>query len=116
MKIIYNSIIPFKGFLAMNLFGFLFVREELKDKLDNITINHESIHTKQMKETLWIGFYIWYVIEWLIRVLFTKDRFSKKAYRNILFEQEAYNNERDLNYINWIRKPYAWIRKQATSK
>lgn len=25
MKIIYNNIIPFKGFLAINLFGVLFV-------------------------------------------------------------------------------------------
>ena len=44
MKIIYNSIIPFKGFLAINLFGLLFVREERKDKLNSIVINHEAIH------------------------------------------------------------------------
>ena len=30
MKIIYNNIIPFKGFKAMNLFGVLFVRKDAK--------------------------------------------------------------------------------------
>ena len=46
MKIIYNNIIPFKGYLAMNLFGFLFVRKDLKDKLNSIVVNHEAIHTE----------------------------------------------------------------------
>ena len=59
MKIIRNNIIPFKGFKAINLFGILFVRgnAELSDEV----INHESIHTAQMKEMLYIPFYIWYV-------------------------------------------------------
>ena len=29
MKIIYNNTIPFKGFKAMNLFGVLFVRNDI---------------------------------------------------------------------------------------
>ena len=45
MKIIYNKIIPFRGFIAINLFGILFAREEL----NAVTINHEKIHTAQMK-------------------------------------------------------------------
>jgi len=45
MKIIKNSIIPFKGFLAMNICGLLFVRKELFHKLTSIDINHEAIHT-----------------------------------------------------------------------
>ena len=50
----------------MNLFGVLFVRWEKgkpKPTLSKYTINHESIHTKQMKELGYIFFYIWYVIE-----------------------------------------------------
>lgn len=105
MKIIKNSIIPFKGFIAMNLFGFLFVRKELANKLSYIDINHEEIHTAQMKELLYVGFYIIYFLEWLFRVLFTKDMFSHKAYRHISFEKEAYNNQTDLTYIE-NRKHY----------
>lgn len=111
MKIIYNSIIPFKGFIAMNLFGILFVRKELKHKLTDVTINHESIHAEQIKELLFIPFYIIYLLEWIWRYLFTKDRFTHKAYRNISFEKEAYLNEGDLNYIYWRRKHFAMWRK-----
>jgi hypothetical protein len=104
MKIIYNKIIPFPGFLAINLFGVLFVREEFKDmKLSNKVINHESIHTEQIKEMFYIFFYIWYFIEWFIRLFIN----GRKAYRMISFEQEAYDNEENLNYIK-TRKKWAW--------
>lgn len=45
MKIIYNNIIPFKGFAAINLFGVLFVRNDYKLQVSDRMINHESIHT-----------------------------------------------------------------------
>lgn len=102
MKIIRNNIIPFKGFTAINLFGVLFVRGNAN--IDAKTINHEEIHTAQIKEMLYIFFYIWYFIEWIIR-LFCKGN----AYRNISFEQEAYSNESDISYlIN--RKKYSWLK------
>lgn len=55
MKIIYNKLIPFKGFAAINLFGVLFARKECKP-LSERTINHEAIHTAQMRELLYVGF------------------------------------------------------------
>ena len=61
MKIIKNKIIPFKGFKAINLFGILFVRGD--SEVDSTTVNHELIHTAQMKELLYIFFYLWYVID-----------------------------------------------------
>ena len=102
MKIIYNNIIPFPGYKAINLFGILFVREGAK--ISEQDLNHESIHTAQMKEMLYIFFYIWYIVEWVIR-LFKKGN----AYRNISFEQEAYNNEDNLEYLN-NRKHYEWFK------
>ena len=92
MKIIRNKFIPFQGYKAMNLFGVLFVRGNAR--IDDITLNHEKIHTAQIKELWYIFFYLWYVIEWLIR-LFMKGN----AYRNISFEREAYANQNDLNYL-----------------
>ena len=51
MKIVYNKWIPFKGFFAINLFGTYFIREENKHiKVSKKTLNHEAIHTEQMKE------------------------------------------------------------------
>lgn len=104
MKIIFNNIIPFKGFLAINLFGILFVRGS-KRPLSNVVINHEEIHTKQMKELLYVGFYILYFIFWLERLLWN----TSYAYRGNPFEQEAYYNERNLSYID-DRKHYAWTK------
>lgn len=64
---IYNNILPLKGFKAMNICGILLVRKGkvMTDK----NIRHEQIHTEQMKEMLYIDFYLWYVIEWLIRLI-----------------------------------------------
>lgn len=110
MEIVYNNIIPPKGFKCINLFGILFVREGTS-KVNSIDINHESIHTEQIKELGYIFFYIIYFFEWLFRVIFTKDRFSHMAYRHLSFEVEAYNNQYNHNYLQ-ERKHYAQWGKQ----
>ena len=102
MKIRENRFIPFKGFNAINIFGVVFVRYGAT--VSERTIRHESIHTAQMKEMLYIFFYLWYVVEWIIR-LFMKGN----AYRNISFEREAYSNEDDVIYLE-DRKRFAWIK------
>lgn len=102
MIIIRNKFIPFGGYKAINIFGILFVKKNAN--IDDVTINHEKIHTKQIIELLFIFFYIWYGIELLIRYIINK----KTAYKNILFEKEAYFNEKDLDYLN-RRKPYSWL-------
>lgn len=103
MKIIRNKVIPFKGFKAINLFGVLFVREEAV--LSEVDINHEAIHTAQMKEMLYVGFYLWYAVEWLVRLIRFRDTHS--AYRNVSFEREAYANQADLAYLRQ-RRPWSW--------
>lgn len=104
MKIIYNDVIPFKGFAAINLFGVLFARKS-SEPLTQTTIRHEKIHTAQMKELLYVGFYVLYFVEWLFRLITTKN-----AYRNISFEREAYDNQRKVNYLE-TRKHFAQWRK-----
>ena len=103
MKIIYNKLIPFDGYAAINLFGILFVREGVK--ISDRLINHESIHSEQMKEMLYIFFYLWYVIEWVVKLF----KYGDEAYRNISFEREAYDNDRNEIYIS-KRKKYAWLK------
>lgn len=102
MKIIRNNFIPFKGFKAINLFGILFVRGDAV--IDKKTINHERIHTAQMKEMLYIFFYLWYFVEWIVKLFI----YGKKAYKNIRFEKEAYCYE-DINSYLEGRDPYEWI-------
>ena len=103
MKIIRQNILPPKGFLAINLFGLLFCKKDTK--INDVIANHESIHTAQMKEMLYIPFYLWYVTEWLVKLLFKGN-----AYRNISFEREAYGNQYNLNYLK-ERKHYSWIKR-----
>ena len=105
MKVIYNNIIPFRGFAAMSLFGLILAREECMP-LSKVTLNHEAIHTAQMKEMLYVGFYLWYVVEWLVKLFI----YGKQAYRNISFEREAYAYEGYEGYLS-IRKRYNWIYK-----
>lgn len=104
MRIIENKILPSKRFDAINLFGFIFVRNGTK--LDKRIQNHESIHTHQMKYMLYIFFYLWYVIEWIVRLI--QYRNTLKAYINISFEREAYANDSNTDYLE-NRNPFAWV-------
>lgn len=104
MKVIYNNIIPFKGYKAINLFGVIFVRKgKIMTQRD---MTHEAIHTAQMKEMLYIFFYIWYVIEWVLNLFCYWD--SHAAYKAISFEKEAYANQENPEYLT-TRKHYSWL-------
>ena len=109
MKIIYSNIIPFKGFIAINLFGVCFVKKYYKEHTGSPMfkkmLNHESIHTAQMKEMLYVGFYLWYFTEWIVRIFING---WSNAYRNISFEKEAYLHESDKNYLE-ERDGFAWL-------
>jgi hypothetical protein len=114
MKIIRNNIIPFSGYKAMNLFGVLFVRGNAR--IDDITLNHEKIHSRQFVELMvlfavatvlirwWLPlfsplfFYAWYVIEWLVHLI--RFRSTYIAYRRISFEREAYTHQADMRYLS----------------
>lgn len=104
---------PFHPFVAMNLFGFIIVRKENLNHYDTGLKRHEKIHTIQMIETLFIGFYLWYAIEWAIRVLaaLIKRKSLLYAYNSILFEKEAYTNQDNPNYLE-LRKAfqYKWLK------
>ena len=117
MKLIRNKFIPFPGYKAINLFGVLFVRSNAK--IDEVTINHERIHSRQFVELLiffavasvfvrwWLPlfaplfFYLLYVVEWLIHLI--RFRSADIAYRRISFEREAYANQGDAGYLNGRR-------------
>lgn len=102
MRIFRTKRIPARNYDAINLFGMLFVHPGVM--LSEELINHERIHTKQMVEMLFLPFYIWYVVEWLIRI-----PMKGRAYTSISFEREAYGNMNDLDYLK-KRKPYAWVK------
>lgn len=94
-----------KRTVAMALWPFILVNRDRP--IGQETINHERIHHRQQVEMLVIGFYLWYLIEWLIRLIQYRD--SRKAYRNISFEREAYWEETNVHYLSH-RKPFAWVK------
>ena len=106
MRVIKNPIIPFKGFSAMTFLGIVWTRKTI---LSEKTLRHEAIHVEQEKELLYVGFWLWYICEFLfIRLLQYRFNF-RQAYRNISFEKEAYENEHDSSYLD-TRLPYAFER------
>lgn len=54
MIVIRNRILPPKGFVAINLFGIIFVRKNAN--ISEKTLRHKAIHSAQIKELLVIGF------------------------------------------------------------
>ncbi|GHT19342.1 hypothetical protein AGMMS4957_03380 [Bacteroidia bacterium] len=104
MKVVRNSIIPFKGFSAINICGVLFAQPTAR--ISDTTICHESIHTAQMQELGYALFYVLYFAEWLVRLF--QYRFTHAAYRNISFEREAYSHEKEPQYLG-ARKRWAWV-------
>ena len=102
MKIIRSNWLPARRFIAINLMGVLFMRPGAY--LSEEMLNHERIHTAQMRELLFVGFYVLYLLEWLVRLPMRGN-----AYRNISFEREAYRHQRQPDYLK-RRRPYAWLR------
>lgn len=93
--IVAKYLIP-KGYRGMTLFPFVLVKYDF-DKANETFLNHEKIHLRQQIEMLILPFFIWYVLEFFIRLIQYKNK--DLAYRNISFEREAYTKETDLNYL-----------------
>ncbi len=70
-------------------------------------MTHEFIHIKQWGELLYIGFPLWYVLEWLVRLI--QYRNFDKAYKNISLEREAYANDDNSTYLE-TRKRFAFVK------
>ena len=88
---------------AITIFPFIISREPM----DAGTLNHETIHIRQQLELLVIGFYLLYAAYYLIGLAKYKDK--QRAYFMIPFEQEAYTNDQNLDYLK-TRKAYSWRR------
>lgn len=103
MRIIENRFIPPNGYKGMNVCGLLFVRKGVI--MREVDYNHESIHTVQWRELLYLGFLVLYVGDFLCKLI----RYRKwyKAYRCIVFEREAYDNQWNPQYLE-SRTAFAW--------
>lgn len=127
MKKVYNNIIPLKGYKAITLWPWAFIRKGAT--YTDIDDRHETIHGCQQKEMLVIAavvsivllllgcgwwsllamplFFWWYAIEWLIKLCYYRN--ATTAYKNVSFEREAYCYQHSDNYVE-NRGHYAWVK------
>ena len=105
MILISKYLVP-KGYTGLTVFPFVFLKYD-RLKNDETLINHERIHLRQQLELLVLPFYVFYLVEFLFRLLQYKN--WKQAYRNISFERESYLNEDDSNYLK-TRKLWQFLK------
>jgi hypothetical protein len=80
----------------MALWPFILIKN--KEDADNVLLlHHERIHLHQQVEMLVVPFYVVYVMHYTINLL--RYRSHDKAYREIIFEREAYAMEADKEYL-----------------
>lgn len=104
MKVFILKHPPFsRDYYAINIFGIVLSRGALSPT----EANHEYIHTLQQREMLFVFFYLWYLAEWLVKMV--RYRSFNKAYLHISFEREAYCHQHDLTYSQH-RRHFAWLR------
>ncbi|WGD35338.1 hypothetical protein [Olleya sp. YS] len=95
MIVVLKYLVP-KGYTGMTIFPFIFLKSKGL-KTSAILINHEKIHLKQQLELLILPFYMWYIIEFVVRYIQYRNWFL--AYKNISFEREAFCNDVNLDYL-----------------
>jgi hypothetical protein len=100
MLVVINKFLIPRGYRGLTLFPFVIFRYEF-DKENLVVLNHEKIHIRQQLELLILPFYVLYLGHFFINLIKYKDR--NLAYRNIIFEKEAYANEKNLNYLKYRR-------------
>jgi hypothetical protein len=109
--IVAKYLIP-KGYRGLTLFPFVFVKYVFDSKNQTL-VNHEKIHIKQQLELLVLPFFVWYFVEYAVRLLQYKN--ADLAYRNISFEREAYANEINLSYLE-TRKYFSFLKYLHTKR
>jgi hypothetical protein len=93
--IVSKYLIP-KGFRGLTVFPFVVVRyRNAQDYL--VLMNHERIHLRQQLELLVLPFFVIYGLDYVVKLIRYRDK--NLAYRNVVFEREAYENENDLDYL-----------------
>jgi hypothetical protein len=97
---------PWLHVSGIALFPFILVKYKSLNR-DNSLVRHELIHIAQQIELLIIPFYIFYLLNYLINLLYYLNH--DKAYRNIVFEREAYSNENKENYLS-SRKIWSFMK------
>lgn len=88
---------------ALSFFCFVWCRGDIGGD----TKRHETIHFQQQLELLFVFQWILYGLFWVHG--YARYRDAKLAYYRNPFEQEAYHNDQNAQYLG-TRKRYNWIK------
>ena len=80
----------YRNYVGLSLWPFIILKDDALKK----------------SELLILPFYLFYILEWLIRTILYLDRY--RAYQNISFEREAYANEKNPKYLA-ERRPFSFL-------
>lgn len=106
MKIIYSKWLPLgKNMNAMTVWPLVIVKKSRKEFFTPFVERHERIHLAQQKELFLVGFFILYVLFFLVKLAVCRK--WMEAYKQNPFEREAYDKEKNATYLNG-RKHYSW--------
>ncbi len=98
----------FPGITGLTLFPFIILRKEIRGTTEAvITINHEKIHIRQQAELLLVVFALWYAASFVAGRL--RGLSWQEAYRNIIFEREAFDRMYDMDYLK-SRKMFSFLK------
>ena len=113
--VIHESKMVPSGFAGITIWPFIFLANKKefytlklngRQKYNNL-IRHERIHLRQQLGLLVLPFFVIYALNYLINLIRYGN--TDLAYRNIVFEREAYANEKDMDYLNMPRF-YSWLK------
>ena len=128
------KMILWSGYHTITIGPFIFTKKTTGE-MNDVILNHEKIHVMQWCEVtsvavliwlfmmialvdlryMWtlalcfVVYYIIYVAEWVISRFYGKET-GHEDYRHIEFEKEAYQHQKDMDYLSH-RKPFAWLFK-----
>ncbi len=88
----------------MAIFPFVLVKSKSPSE---VLLNHERIHLAQQIELFILPFYCWYFLAYCWNRF--KGQKHHQAYRNVIFEKEAYENDENLQYLT-SRKNWEFIK------
>lgn len=116
--IIYSRFFPLGRYSnAMAMWPIIVVKKGRTRFFTPAVERHERIHLEQQKELLVVGFYVLYVLFFAVMFLWqVLTRWSRSlsecwdvAYAQNPMEAEAYENQRDEDYLE-KRKHFSWVR------
>lgn len=90
----------------MAVWPFILIKKD-EMRHDQVLLHHERIHHRQQLELLLLPFYLLYLFNYLYNLLKYRNHYT--AYRQIIFEREAFACDKDLTYLK--RRPiFAFLR------